>query len=143
MFIGEYSHSLDEKGRISIPAKFRLKLSEGLVLTRGLDGCLWIYPQEIWERLAERISGLPITQKDARSFSRLMLSGAVDLNLDKTGRINIPKYLLDYAGIKNKVAFAGMYDRIEVWPEDKWREFTKSMEEKSDEIAENLSELNI
>ena len=93
MFIGEYQHSIDEKGRVSLPIKFRAKLASGCVVTRGIDKCLWIFSTDEWEKLAEKISQLPITQKDSRNFSRLILAGAVDLNIDKLGRINLPNYL--------------------------------------------------
>jgi len=141
VFIGEYQHSLDDKGRVSVPAKFRARFADGIVLTRGLDGCLWLYPKSEWDKLAEKISELPITQKNARSFSRFILSGAMELSLDKIGRINIPKYLSDYAKIKGKVAMTGMHNRVEIWSEEAWRAFSQEMEEKSDEVAENLSEL--
>ncbi len=141
MFIGEYSHTIDEKNRLSVPAKFRARLADGCVVTRGLDHCLWIYPRKNFEILAEKISALPITQKNARSFSRLMLAGASEIELDKSGRIVLPKYLLEYASIKGKINVNGVYDRIEIWPEDKWKEFKKNMEENSEEVAENLDQL--
>jgi MraZ protein len=140
MFIGEYSHSLDEKGRMSVPAKFRDELAKGLILTRGLDGCLWLYTETEWEKIADQTSQLPITQKKARSFGRFLLSGAMDLKMDKIGRVIVPKYLADYAGIKNKVVVIGMRDRLEIWAEDKWNNFRVEMENNSDEVAENLSE---
>jgi len=141
MFIGEYSHSIDDKGRLSLPVKFRGKLASGCVVTRGLDHCLWVYPLEEWDKLAQSLANLPITSKDARSFSRLMLSGAMDLGIDNAGRINLPKYLSDYAGIKSKVVVTGMFNRLEIWPEDGWKEFKKGMEDNSDEIAEKIEEL--
>lgn len=141
MFIGEYSYTIDEKGRLSIPAKFRTQLLDGCVVTRGLDHCLWLYPMNEWSKIAESLANLPITQKNARSFSRLMLSGAMDLKPDKLGRVNLPSYLKEYSGIKNKVVVAGMYNRLEIWPEDKWGEFKKEMEDNSEEIAEQLSEI--
>lgn len=143
MFIGEYSHSIDEKGRVSVPVKFRASLASGCVVTRGLDHCLWIYSIEAWEKIAEKLSELPITQKNARSFARLMLAGATDLTIDKMGRVNIPNYLKEYAGIKSKVVVAGVYDRLELWSEEGWREFKKTMEDDSDNIAENLSEIGL
>lgn len=143
MFIGEYSHTTDEKGRVSVPVKFRAEMASGCVLTRGLDGCLWLYPAKEWERIAEGISKLPITQKNARSFGRFILSGAMDLKLDKAGRINIPKYLLDYAGIRSKLVVAGMYDRLELWSEESWKSFKEGMEQNSEEVAENLASLDI
>lgn len=141
MFIGEFKHSIDEKGRVSLPAKFRAELASGCVITRGLDKCLWVYPMNEWEKLAEKISELPLTQKNARSFSRLMLAGASDTDLDRVGRINLPSYLRDYANIKKDVVVVGIYSRIEIWPADVWADFKKQMEESGDEIAENLSEI--
>ena len=141
MFIGEYSHSIDDKGRLSLPVKFRGKLASGCVVTRGLDHCLWVYSLEEWEKLAQSIAALPITSKNARSFGRLMLAGAMDLNIDSAGRINLPKYLLDYAVVKNKVVVTGMFNRLEIWPEDGWKEFKKGMEDNSEEIAEKIEEL--
>lgn len=143
MFIGEYLHSLDEKKRLSIPVKFRANLADGCIITRGLDGCLWIYTKEKWKEFAEKVSALPLTQKNARSFARLMLAGASDCDIDKNGRIIIPKYLLGFALIGTQVAINGVYDRIEIWAEDKWQSFKKDMEKNSDEIAETLSELGL
>ncbi|MFA5158361.1 MAG: division/cell wall cluster transcriptional repressor MraZ [Patescibacteria group bacterium] len=141
MFIGEFKHSIDEKGRVSLPAKFRAELASGCVVTRGLDKCLWIYPMNEWQKLAEKISELPLTQRNARSFSRLMLAGATDAELDRVGRINVPGYLRDYANIQKDVVIVGIYSRIEIWPADVWADFKKQMEESGDEIAENLSEI--
>jgi len=141
VFIGEYKHTIDEKGRTSIPSKFRGELASGCVVTRGLDKCLWIYPLQEWQNLAEKIADLPITQKNARSFSRLMLAGASDLELDRIGRINLPSYLRDYAKIKKDVAIVGVYNRVEIWPADVWSNFKKEMEESGDEVAESLSEI--
>ena len=141
MFIGEYQHSLDDKGRVSVPVKFRGELANGCVVTRGLDGCLWLYPLDDWAELAEKIAEMPVTQKNARSFSRFILSGAVECEIDRVGRINLPKYLAQYAGIKSKVTLNGMYNRVEIWAENKWNDFKKGMEENSEEVAENLAEI--
>jgi len=141
MFIGEYHHTIDEKGRTSLPSKFRAGLSSGCVVTRGLDRCLWIYPADEWQKLAEKIADLPITQKNARSFSRLMLAGAVDALPDRVGRINLPSYLRNYAELKKDVAIVGVYNRIEIWPAEVWENFKKEMEDSGDEVAENLSEI--
>lgn len=141
MFIGEYRHTIDDKGRTSIPSKFRAGLASGCVVTRGLDKCLWIYPNDEWQKLAEKIADLPITQKNARSFSRLMLAGASDASLDRVGRVNIPSYLREYADIKKDVVIVGIYSRIEIWPADVWVNFKKEMEENSAEVAESLSEI--
>lgn len=139
--MGEYAHTIDDKSRLSIPAKFRGDLANGLVLTRGLDGCLWLYTEAEWQKIAEGVSQLPITQKNARSFGRFILSGAMDSKLDKVGRVNVPKYLADYAGIKNKVVVTGMHNRLEIWAEDKWNDFKADMEKNSEEVAENLAEI--
>jgi MraZ protein len=141
MFIGEFKHTIDDKGRVSLPAKFRATLASGCVVTRGLDRCLWVYPKDEWQNLAEKIASLPITQKNARSFSRLMLAGATDADLDRVGRINLPAYLRDYADLKKDVVVVGIYNRIEIWPIDSWQNFKKEMEENSSEVAENLSEI--
>lgn len=141
MFIGEYSHTIDEKGRLSVPIKFRADLASGCVVTRGLDHCLWVYPINEWQEMAKKIADLSITRHDARSFSRLMLAGATDLVLDKAGRLNLPNYLKQYAGLKNKVVVTGMYNRLEIWPESAWEQLKKEMEDNSDKIAENLTEV--
>lgn len=143
MFIGEYQHNLDEKGRMAIPVKFRGKISEGAVITRGLDGCLFIYDKAEWEKLAEKIVALPLTQANSRAFSRLMLSGAVDVEVDKQGRVLIPDYLREYAGLKKQAVVAGLYNRIEVWDAEIWQEYKKKTESASDEIAEKLADLGI
>ena len=143
MFIGEHSHSIDNKGRVSVPAKYRNQLSEGLVITRGLDHCLWIYTKPEWEKIAERLAALPISQKKSRAFSRLMLAGAWDAELDSQGRIVLPEYLRTYASLDKHVIIAGLYNRIEVWNEDSWQTYSKQTQENSDEIAEGMSELGI
>jgi MraZ protein len=142
MFIGEFSHTIDAKKRVSLPSKFRGKLSDGCVVTRGLDKCLWIYPATEWEKIAEKVARLPITQKNARSFARFILSGANEAIIDKVGRINIPQSLKDYAGIEEKVIVTGAFDHIEIWSDEIWKQFKKEMEEKSEEVAETLSQLN-
>lgn len=141
MFIGEYSHSIDDKGRVSVPVKFRDELAVGCILTRGLDGCLWVYSTEEWAKIAENIAGMPVTQKNARSFARFILSGAMDMKIDKAGRINLPKYLADYAEIKSKVVITGMHNRLEIWSAEKWQSFKEEMESNSEEVAENLAEI--
>jgi len=141
MFSGEYSHTIDDKGRLSVPVKFRGELACGCVITRGLDGCLWLYTQEEWDKIANEVSKLPVTSKNARSFARFILSGAMDAKIDKIGRVNIPKYLADYAGVKSKVIITGMHNRLELWADEKWNDFKKEMEENSEEVAENLSEI--
>ena len=143
MFIGEYKHTVDEKGRIAIPAKFRAALNTSAVITRGLDHCLYIYTASDWEQLANKIKALPMTKADSRAFQRLMLAGAVNVDLDVQGRALIPEYLRTYAGIARAAVVAGVYDRLEIWDEAKWEEYKKRTEASSDEIAEKLGELGI
>lgn len=143
MFIGEYKHSIDEKGRMAIPAKFRSALNQAAVITRGLDHCLYIYTASEWQHLAEKVKALPMTSANGRAFQRLMLAGAVDVELDGQGRVLIPEYLRTYAGISKQTVVAGVYDRLEIWDEAKWQEYKTKTEASSDEIAEKLGELGI
>lgn len=143
MFIGEHSHTIDNKGRLSIPAKYRELLSEGVVVTRGLDHCLFLYSRTEWEKIAKRLSELPISQKSSRAFSRLMLAGAWDAELDSQGRVIIPQYLRDYASVSKHVIVAGLYNRVEIWQEDAWQEYKQKTEAHSDEIAEGMADLGI
>jgi len=143
MFIGEYTHNVDEKGRISIPAKFRRLLKKGAVVTRGLDNCLFLYPKEEWLVLAKKLANLPISQKDARAFARLMLAGAMDVEIDKQGRIIIPSYLRKYASLKNNAVIAGLYTRLEIWDKKKWERYKQNAEKGSTDIAEHLGELGV
>jgi MraZ protein len=143
MFIGEFTHSVDKKGRLAIPAKFRKKLAQGAVVTRGLDDCLFLYPKNEWEKLAKKLSQLPISQKNARAFARLMLAGAYDVDLDKQGRIVIPQYLRKFASIKNETVIAGLYSRLEIWDVTKWNKYKKGAEKESTDIAEHLSTLGV
>lgn len=143
MFIGEYAHNLDEKGRLSIPAKFRRLLAGGVVITRGLDHCLFLYSLKEWETIAGKLAQLPLTQKKSRAFSRLMLAGAWDAELDAQGRVIVPEYLRTYAGITKKAVIAGLYNRVEIWDEASWNQYKKATEEESDSIAESLSELGV
>ena len=143
MFIGEYSHNLDSKGRLAVPAKFRAMLKGGAVVTRGLDNCLFLYPKKQWGELAEKLSKLPISQAKARAFSRLMLAGAMDVDFDNQGRITLPEYLRSFAVLKKKVVIAGLYDRLEIWDRQKWNTFKTGAEKKSSDIAEALGELGV
>lgn len=143
MFIGEFKYSLDNKGRLSLPAKFRKDFEAGAVVTRGLDYCLFLFTRADWEKLAQKISSLPLSQSDARAFSRLMLAGAMDIKLDKQGRILLPEYLRTFAKITKKTVVAGVFDRVEIWDEDLWNGYKKTTESQSDQIAERLSNLGI
>jgi MraZ protein len=143
MFMGEFDHTVDEKGRIAIPAKFRGRFADGLVVTRGLDRCLWVYTAGDWAVLAEKIARLPLTQADARSFTRLMFSGANDLLLDKQGRIVVPTYLREYARLQNDAVVIGVNTRLEIWSRDSWNQTRARVEEEGEFIAEHLATLGI
>ncbi len=143
MFIGEYHHSIDQKGRLAVPAKFRDSFKKGAVITRGLDNCLFLYTGAEWKKLAERLASLPISQANTRSFARMMLAGAMEVDFDKQGRIIIPEYLRKYAGMKKMTVVAGLYNRLEVWSEDAWEKYKKNAEKQSNEIAEALGELGV
>jgi len=143
MFIGEYKHNIDEKGRIAIPVKFREKLKGGAVITKGLDSCLFLYPKEEWQKLAEKLSNMPISQSGARAFSRMMLAGAFEVDFDKQGRAVIPSSLRNFAGINKNTIVAGLFSRIEIWEAKKWEEYQANTEKDSGDIAENLSEMGI
>ena len=122
MFMSEYNHTIDAKGRLIIPAKFREPLGEEFVLTRGLDGCLYIYPMDEWEAFEEKLRALPLTNKDARAFSRFFVAGATTCELDKQGRILVPQTLREFAGLEKDVILAGNLSRVEVWSKEKWSE---------------------
>ena len=143
MFIGQYEHSLEEKGRLSVPKKFRNQLESGAVISQGLDGCLFLYPRSVWEQLVNKMSQLPLTKSDARSFLRSMSYAASEVELDKIGRILLPDYLKKFAGISSTVVLAGALDRIEIWDKDKFISYTNDINSKSSEIAEKLSEAGI
>jgi len=143
MFIGEYTYLIDEKKRLAIPAKFRQVLGKKAVLTRGIDNCLVIYPLEEWQKLAKKLESLPSSQTDARAFARIMLAGAVDVELDKLGRILIPDYLKDYALLKKNVAIIGLSNRIEIWDEKKWQDYKERTEREIGDMAQRLKELGI
>ncbi len=143
MFIGEYAHSVDDKGRLAIPVKFRASLNTGAVVTKGLDDCLVIYPKKAWAELAQKLANLPISQKNTRAFSRLMLAGAMDLELDRQGRVVLPDYLRKFAGLDKKVIVTGLYNRLEIWDEGKWTNYRRGVEGKSSDIAEQLGELAV
>jgi MraZ protein len=143
MFIGEYSHNIDAKGRIAIPAKFRNELSGGAIVTRGLDKCLFVFSSKDWEVLAQKLINLPLAQANSRAFVRLMLSGAADCELDGQGRILLPEYLRRYAGLKKEAIVAGLYNRIEIWDAAGWETYKEKTENSSEEIAEKMGELGI
>jgi len=143
MFIGEYSYTIDAKKRLTVPPKFRKILGEKAVITRGLDNCLFLYTQKDWEELAEKLSKLPLSQADARGFSRIMLAGVMEVDIDALGRILVPDYLKDYAKLGKKTVVVGLYNRVEIWDEEKWNEYTQRTESQAGDIAERLKELGI
>jgi len=143
MLLGEFKHSIDEKGRVAVPAKFRHAFQGGAIITRGLDHCLFIFSLSEWENLAKKINDLPLAQANSRAFSRLMLAGAMDVKVDVQGRVLVPDYLREYAGIKKQVVDAGVYNRAEIWDETAWNEYKARTESASNEIAEKLGELGI
>ena len=141
MLLGEYEHAIDDKGRLAIPAKFRKSLADGVVVTRGLDQCLYMYPLDEWAKLADKLAHLPMNQADSRAFARMMLSGASHAQIDSQGRILIPEGLRAFAAISGRAVVIGLHTRAEIWDEAKWREYRGRVEQKTDEIAERLGEL--
>lgn len=143
MFLGEYEHTIDEKGRLAIPARFRSELADGLFLTRGLDRCLVLWSAEGWRAIAERIKALPMMQADARRLQRLFFSGAVNTEPDKLGRVVIPSFLRAYAELESEVVIVGLLNRAEIWSKRLWEAERASAEAQSAELAEHLSSLGI
>src|SRR3989338_7370230 len=143
MFIGEYAHNLDDKGRLAVPKKFRGILAKGAVVTRGPDECLFLYTKVEWTKLAEKLANLPFAQANTRAFARLMLAGAMDVEIDKQGRIVLPDYLRTFAGLSKVAVVAGLYNRLEIWDVSKWESYKKQTEASSNEIAERMAELGV
>ncbi|PJE57764.1 MAG: cell division/cell wall cluster transcriptional repressor MraZ [Candidatus Portnoybacteria bacterium CG10_big_fil_rev_8_21_14_0_10_38_18] len=143
MLIGEYTHTIDAKKRLAIPAKIRRELGAKAVITRGLDNCLFVFPLKEWQKLVEKLSNLPIGQRDTRGFSRLMLAGASEADLDSLGRILVPDYLKNYAQLKKNVIIAGVYNRLEIWDKARWDTFKRQSEKEVDNMAERLGELGV
>ena len=141
MFMGEYNHTIDAKGRLIIPSKFRELLGEEFVLTKGLDGCLSIYPMDEWKAFEEKLRALPLTNKNARTFTRFFVAGATNCELDKQGRILVPQTLREFAGLEKDVVLTGNLNRIEVWSKAKWSE--NNDYDDMDAIAEDMQEMGI
>lgn len=139
-FIGEYRHQLDDKGRLAVPAKFRTNLKKGAIVTKGLDGCLFLYTPGEWQKLVDKLNQLPVSSTNARAFTRLMLAGAMDVTVDSQGRINLPNYLIEFAGLKTKemTVVAGLMNRLELWSETAWEAYKKKTEPDSEKLAEEL-----
>lgn len=143
MLMGEYVHSMDKKGRLIIPAKFRQELGKKFVVTRGLDECLFVYPMEEWKNLEEKLQSLSLTKKNLRSFVRFFFSGATECKLDKQGRISIPVNLREYSKLQKEVVIIGVSDRVELWSKEKWNDYLAEAEDSYEDIAEKIEELGI
>lgn len=143
MLIGQYEHTIDNKKRLALPAKFRGELGDKVIITRGIENCLVVYTEKEWQIMSEKLSNLPISQVEARSFSRIILAGAMEVSLDKLGRILIPDYLKDYAGLKKNVVICGLSTRLEVWDETKWNTYKEKAEKDVDELVSKLGPLGI
>ncbi len=143
MFMGEYRHSVDDKGRLIIPAKFRDELGASFVVTRGLDRCIFVYPQDEWKQLEIKLKTLPFTKKDARAFTRFFFSGASECELDKQGRVNIATPLREYAELEKECVIIGVSNRVEIWSKAIWEDYFANSESSFAEIAENLVDLDI
>jgi MraZ protein len=141
MLIGEYTHSIDDKNRISLPAKFRKEVGKKVVVTHGLDNCLFLYPLNEWEKIAEKLAALSMGQSDTRGFNRFMLAGATEVDVDAVGRMLIPPYLKQFANLDEKVVFAGVHNRIELWNETKWTDYKKRITGEADKLAEKLGDI--
>jgi MraZ protein len=138
MFMGEYQHSLDEKGRVIIPAKFRDSLGESFVITRGLDHCLFVYPSSEWTQLEQKMKALPFTKADARAFTRFFFSGATECELDKQGRVTLPGTLRSHAKLDKDCVIIGVSNRVEIWSKEHWESYFDQSEDSFNEIAEKL-----
>jgi MraZ protein len=143
MLIGEYLHTLDSKKRLSLPAKFRKEVGKKVVITRGLDSCLFMFPLSTWKIIADKLQKLPIGGADTRGMSRFLLAGAVESDVDTAGRILVPDFLKDFADLKSRVVLAGVSDRVEIWNEKNWEEYKRRIEKSADTMAQTLGDLGI
>ncbi len=141
MFMGEYSHTIDSKGRLIVPSKFRENLGDEFVVTKGLDGCLFVYSQDEWKNIEEKFKQVSLTTKDARKFSRFFFAGAATVEVDKQGRILLPSVLREFAGLEKDIVSVGVLSRIEIWSKDKWQESNEY--DDMDEIAEHMADLGL
>ncbi len=141
---GEFRHALDDRGRVAVPVRFRPRLAEGATLARWLDDCLAIFPADAWQELAAKLQSLPTTSATARQFARFMSSGAVEVELDRQGRVLVPSYLRDYAGIQpGEVVVVGALNRLEIWAPSAWQPYRSKIEDEPESLAEHLAELGI
>jgi len=143
VLIGEYYHSMDSKSRLIVPAKFRSELGKSIVMTRGLEGCLFVFPEKEWQTVSEKLSSLPLMKKDARQFMRMFIGGAMEVDIDKSGRFVIPNPLAKYAKLEKECVIVGMQNRLEIWSEENWATYSEESFEKYEEIAEELIDFEI
>lgn len=143
MFMGEFQHNIDDKGRIIIPAKFRELLGQSFVITRGLDHCLFIYPLEEWSLLEQKLKSLPLMKADARAFTRFFFSGAAEVELDKQGRVNVPGNLYQHARLEKECIIIGVSNRVEIWSRPVWEQYYNESEQSFNEIAEKLVDFDL
>ena len=141
MFMGEYNHTIDAKGRLIVPVKFREILGDNFIVTKGLDGCLFVYPNDEWTRFEEKLKSLPLTNKNARQFTRFFLAGAAACEVDKQGRILLPQVLREFASLEKDVVLVGVASRIEIWSTERWDESMNTYDGDMDEVAENMESL--
>lgn len=141
MLIGEYTHNFDDKNRVSVPSKFRKEIGKKIVVTRGLDNCLFMYTLAEWKKIAGKLGEMNMLGADTRGFNRFMLAGASEIDVDAIGRVLIPEYLRDFAKINEKVVFAGVFNRVELWNESAWKEYKNKVVKQADALAEKLGQV--
>ena len=143
MLIGEYTHSIDEKKRVSLPTKFRKEIGAKVVVTHGLDNCLFLFPLKAWEKISAKLAETSIGTADSRGFNRFILAGASEVEVDSAGRILIPEYLKKFASLETTVVVAGVHDRVEIWNDKAWNEYKSRIEKQADALAEKLGQVGI
>jgi MraZ protein len=141
MLIGEYTHTFDGKFRVALPSKFRSVLGKKIILTRGLDECVFVFSVKEWQGIAQGLSSMSVARADSRGFNRFMLAGAIELEIDGSGRILVPEHLREFAKLEDKVVFAGVYNRVELWNEDRWKDYQRAVVKQADSLAEKLGEI--
>jgi MraZ protein len=143
MLIGEYTHTIDDKKRVSLPAKFRKEIGKKIVITHGLDNCLFIYPMTTWKKVSAKLAELSMGRADSRGFNRFMLAGAQEVDVDSIGRILIPDFLKEFASLTENVVLAGVHDRVEVWDQNRWIEYKKAIQKDAVGLAEKLGDIGV
>jgi MraZ protein len=143
MLIGQYTHSIDNKKRLSLPVKFRKILSDKVIMTRGLDSCVFLYTLGEWEKIAEKMASSSVGSRESRDMNRFFLSGAVEVDVDSSGRVLVPDYLKEFAKLDSKVVLAGLYSRIEIWDETQWEKKQKEVSKNADDLAAKLQEIGM